>query len=78
MAYWDRERRGPEEKDLDAPYPSRPFKPDVKLTVLEDEICVATIGLVGSCALVGREHRCRPTHTGKLRRSDIDRPEYDC
>ena len=46
MAYWDRERRGPEEKDLDAPYPSRQFKPDVKLTVTEDEIRAATIGRV--------------------------------
>ena len=46
MAYWDRERRGPEEKDLDAPYPSRQFKPDVKLTVTEDEIRAATIDRV--------------------------------
>jgi len=46
------------------PIPVGLSDPTVKLTVPENEFRVPTIGLVSAYSLVGREDRCRPTHTG--------------
>src|SRR5580693_3490483 len=48
----------------------------VKLTVLGDEVPMATVDQVASCALAGLKNRRRPTH-GSGRRSDVDRLMHD-